>query len=255
MYGMKSSSFARLLLFLVAPLIGCNHLQARNQMDRGVEAYKGAHYEEAIQHLQRATELDPTLPMAKTYLATAMAQHVVHSQGTTDNVNMADQAITIFKEVIEKAPNDVNSMKYIADIYFSIKRLDDAKEWQKKVLTVDPKNSEAACNVGKIDSTEAYGNTLKALQTVGLNDDGEGNAKAPKKVLEVIKEENAPLVEEALQYLKQAIENRPNYTGAMDYLSLIYRRKAEIDYGNVSLVKEDVAQAEKWHNLTVPIEF
>ncbi len=75
-------------------------------------------------------------------------------------------------------------MKQIAGIYFNLKELDQAEEWQKKVLGVDPKDPEAAYTVGVIDWTKAHENKLKALQDAGLNDDGKGNSKAPKKVME-----------------------------------------------------------------------
>ena len=120
------------------------------------------------------------------------------------------------------------------------------RTWQKKVLAVDPKDPEAAYTVGVIDWTLAHENVLKALAPAGINDDGEGNAKAPKKVMDAIKEENAPLVEEALQYLNQAVANRANYDDAMAYLNLVYRRKADVDYGNAAAVKADLAQAEDW---------
>jgi len=80
----------------------------------------------------------------------------------------------------------------------------------------------------------------------GINDDGEGNVKAPKKVLAVIKDENAALVEEGLQYLNQAVANRANYDEAMTYLNLVYRRKADVDYADPSAVKDDVAAAKDW---------
>ena len=134
--------------------------------------------------------------MAKSYLATALAQNVVPGLDTPDNLKTAQQAIDIFQEVLAKDPHDVNSMKQIAGIYFSIKKLDDAKAWQKKVLAVDPKDPEAAYTVGVIDWTQAHENTLKALAPAGINDDGEGNVKAPKKVMEPLKAQNAPLVEE-----------------------------------------------------------
>jgi tetratricopeptide (TPR) repeat protein len=54
------------------------------------------------------------------------------------------------------------------------------------------------------------------------------------------------LVEEALQYLNQAVANRPNYDDAMAYLNLIYRRKADVDWGNEGARKEDLAKAEDW---------
>ena len=231
---------------MVLSMGGCNRLQARDQLNKGVDAYKAARYEEAIGHFQKATELDPSLPMAKSYLATALAQNVVPGLTTPDNLKNAQQAISIFQEVLAKEPNDVNSLKQIAGIYFSIKKFDEAKDYQKKVLAVDPKDPEAAYTVGVIDWTLAHENTLKALAAAGQNDDGEGNAKAPKKVLQQIKEENTPLVNEGLQYLNQALANRANYDEAMSYMNLIYRRKADIDYTDPSAVKADVASAKEW---------
>jgi len=231
---------------MVLSMGGCNRLQARDQLNKGVESYKSARYEEAIGHFQKATELDPSLPMAKSYLATALAQNVVPGLTTPDNLKNAQQAISIFQEVLNKEPNDVNSLKNIASIYFSIKQFDKAKDYQKKVLAADPKDPEAAYTIGVIDWTLAHENTLKLLATANMNDDGEGNAKAPKKVLQQIKDENEPLVTEGLQYLNQALANRGNYDEAMSYLNLIYRRKADVDYQDPNAVKADVAAAKDW---------
>ncbi|MDR3773487.1 MAG: tetratricopeptide repeat protein [Terracidiphilus sp.] len=240
----RTTALAVALAGMVLSMSGCNRLAARDQLNKGVEAYKSARYEEAIGHFQKATQLDPSLPMAKTYLATALAQNVVPGLDTPDNLNTAKQAISIFEEVLAKDPSDVNSLKQIAGIYFSIKKFDDAKIWQKKVLAIDPKDPEAAYTIGAIDWTLAHENTLKALAPAGVNDDGEGNVKAPKKIMEDIKTQNAPLVEEALQYLNQAVANRPNYDEAMVYLNLVYRRKADVDYGNAGAVAADVAAAK-----------
>jgi tetratricopeptide (TPR) repeat protein len=225
---------------------GCNQLLARDQLNKGCDAYKSGHYDEAIEHFQKATELDPTLPMAKTYLATALAQNVAPGVTTPENLKTANQAIDIFQQVLTTNPNDVNSMKQIAGIYFSIKELDQAEEWQKKVLAVDPNDPEAAYTVGVIDWTKAHENKLKALQDAGLNDDGKGNVKAPKKVMEPLSQENTPLVEEGLKYLTIAVNNRPNYDDAMQYLNLIYRNKADVDYGNATAVSDDLAMADQW---------
>jgi tetratricopeptide (TPR) repeat protein len=236
------------LACMVLAMSGCNQLEARDQLNKGVEAYKSAHYEEAIEHFQKATELDPKLPMAKTYLATALAQNVIPGETTPDNLKNANQAIQIFQDVLNTQPNDINSMKQIAGIEFSVKNLDAAEEWQKKVLAADPKDADAAYTIGVIDWTKAHENTLKALQDAGMNDDGKGNVKAPKKVMEPLAQENGPLVDEGLKYLNQALDDRPNYSEAMAYLNLLYRRKADVDYGNNAAVTEDVAQADKWRD-------
>jgi tetratricopeptide (TPR) repeat protein len=242
----RISALAVVLAGMVLSMSGCSRLAARDQLNKGVDAYKSGKYEEAIGHFQKATELDPSLPMAKSYLATALAQNIVPGLDTPENLKTADQAISIFQEVLAKKPDDVNSLKQIAGIYFSIKKLDDAKTWQKKVLAVDAKDPEAAYTVGVIDWTEAHENVLKALVPAGLNDDGEGNVKAPKKVMDTIKDENSALIEEGLQYLNQAVANRANYDDAMAYLNLIYRRKADLDFGNDAARKADLAQAEEW---------
>ncbi|MGD0730369.1 MAG: tetratricopeptide repeat protein [Terracidiphilus sp.] len=244
----RITALAVALAGMVLSMSGCKRLEARDQLNKGVDAYKSQKYEEAIGHFQKATQLDPSLPTAKSYLATALAQNVVPGLDTPDNLKTAQQAIDMFQEVLDKDPSDVNSIKQIAGIYFSIKKLDDAKAWQKKVLAVDPKDPEAAYTVGVIDWTEAHENALKALVPAGFNDDGEGNVKVPKKVMAPLKDENGPLVDEGLQYLNQAVANRANYDDAMAYLNLIYRRKADVDYGNAAAVKADVAAAEDWRS-------
>jgi tetratricopeptide (TPR) repeat protein len=242
----RITALAVLLASMVFSMSGCNRLKARDELNKGVDAYKGAHYEEAIGHFQRATELDPSLPMAKSYLATALAQNVVPGLDTPDNLKTAQQAIAMFRDVLAKDPHDVNSMKQIAGIEFSIKKLDDAKTWQKQVLAEEPKDAEAAYTIGVIDWMVAHQNTLAALTPAGINDDGAGNVKAPKKIMDTLKEKNGSLVEEGLQYLNKAVENRPNYDDAMAYLNLIYRRKADVDFGNPAAVKADIAAAESW---------
>jgi tetratricopeptide (TPR) repeat protein len=242
----RITALAVILAGMVLSMSGCDRLKARDELNKGVDAYKGTHYEEAIEHFQKATELDPNLPMAKSYLATALAQNVVPGLDTPDNLKTAQQAIDMFQGVLNNAPHDVNSMKQIAGIEFSVKRMDEAKAWQKRILNEDPRDPEAAYTVGVIDWMAAHQNTLAVLAPAGINDDGAGNTKAPKKVMDILKVKNGPLVEEGLKYLNDAVQNRPNYDDAMAYLNLIYRRKADVDFGNAAAVKADVAAAEEW---------
>jgi len=234
------------LVAMIASMTGCSRLAARDQLNKGVEAYKAGKYEAAISHFQEASKDDPKLPMAKLYLATALAQNVVPGLTTPDNLKIAQQSIDTYQQVLADDPNDVNSLKGVAGLYFNIKKLSDAKDWQKKVLAIDPKDPEAAYTVGVIDWTQAHENALKLLVPAGINDDGQGNAKMPKKVCADIQTQNAPLVEEGIKYLNMAVQNRPNYDDAMAYLNLTYRRKADVDCGNETARKADVASADDW---------
>jgi tetratricopeptide (TPR) repeat protein len=232
------------LAVMMVSLTGCDRLKARDQLNKGVAAFKAGKYEEAITHFQNAENLDPKLPTAKQYLATALSQNVIPGLTTPENLKTAQQAIDTYQQVIAEDPTNVNSLKGVASLYFNIKKLDEARDWQKKVLALDPKDAEAAYWVGMIDWTEAHENLMKMT---GNNDDGAGNVKLlTKNNCAEIQKENAPLVEEGLKYLNMAIDNRPGYDEAMSYLNLTYRRKADVDCGNEDARKDDVAKATEW---------
>jgi tetratricopeptide (TPR) repeat protein len=236
------------VLSLLAFMTGCNRLQARDQLNKGVAAYKNAKYEEAIGHFQKAVQLDPTLPMAKLYLATAYAQQVVPDLETKENLQSAQMAIDGFKDVLAKDPKDLTALKGIASLYFNTKKYDDARDWQKKVIAVDPNDPEAYYSIGVIDWRLAYRNAVKLLALNGMTDDGNGNAKLPKAACADLKQQNTPLVTEGIESLQKAIELRPAYDDAMSYINLVYRRKADLECGDAAAQKADLDQAVVWRD-------
>jgi tetratricopeptide (TPR) repeat protein len=233
-------------LSLLVLVTGCQRLKARDQLNKGVQAYKSAKYEEAINHFQKAVSYDPSLPMAHLYLATAYAQQVVPDLTTPENLKNANLAMQGFEAVLAKDPKDINSLKNMASLYFNIDKYDEAKQWQMKVLAVDPQDAEAAYTIGSIDWRLAYRNAVEALRAVGMQDDGAGNVKMPKKVCQELVEKNTPLVNEGLEYLHKAVDIRPSYDDAMAYLQLMYRRKADLECGNEEARKADMAQVDQW---------
>ncbi|HEY0796808.1 MAG TPA: tetratricopeptide repeat protein [Acidisarcina sp.] len=235
-----------LTLSLLIPMTGCRPLEARDQLNKGVRAYKNQKFEDAINHFQQAVNLDPSLPMARLYLATAYAQQVVPGADTPDNLKNAQMAIAGFQEVLAKEPKDLSSLKGIAVMYYNTNQYDKAKEWHKKVLEVDPKDAEAAYSIGQIDWAQANRNAVSDLKAAGMQDTSDGNPKAPKAVCQKITQDNSGLIAEGLQYLDQSIQIRPNYDDAMAYINLMYRRKADLECGNDAARKADLAQADDW---------
>jgi tetratricopeptide (TPR) repeat protein len=231
---------------LLVLMTGCQRLKARDQLNKGVQAYKSAKYEEAINHFQQAVNFDPSLPMARLYLATAYAQQVVPDLTTPENMKNANLAMQGFQSVLEKDPKDINSLKNMASLYFNIDKYDEAKQWQMKVLAVDPQDAEAAYTIGSIDWREAYRNAVQALHDVNMQDDGQGNPKMPKQACQALVAKNTPLVNEGIEYLTKAIQIRPTYDDAMSYLQLTYRRKADLECGNDAARKADLALVDQW---------
>ena len=231
---------------LVASATGCKRLEARDQLNKGVQAYKQAKYEEAISHFKKAVSLDPTYPMTRLYLATAYANEVVPQLDSPENEKTAQLAISGFQDVLREHPDDVTSMKQIAALNFDLNKFDQAKEWQMKVLQANPKDAEAAYTIGVIDWTLAYKNAVTDLHGVNMQDDGQGNVKIPKALCKQLQEQNSSLVDEGTKYLQQAVDNRPNYDDAMQYLNLMARRKADLECGNDAARKADLASAQDW---------
>ena len=237
---------AATVALLLTTVTGCNRLKARDQLTKGVQAFKNAQYEQAVNYFQNSIKLDPNYEDAKLYLATAYSYQVVPNLDTPENLGIAQKALDGFNQVLAHDPNDVNALKQIASINFNIKKFEVAKEYQKKVIALDPKDAEAYYTVGVVDWIQAYKNATTILAADGITDAGDGNPKMSKGACQKLQAANTDLVNEGLQYLNKAVEVNPSYDNAMDYLQLTYRRKADIDCGDADARKADMAQVDQW---------
>ncbi|MDE3105386.1 MAG: tetratricopeptide repeat protein [Acidobacteriota bacterium] len=237
---------AALLALLLGSTTGCNRLKARDQLNKGVAAFKNARYEEAVENFQNAIKLDPEYSAAKLYLATAYSYQVVPNLDTPENLAVAQKALNGFQEVLDKDPNDLGALKQIASIDRNIKRLDDAKTYEKKVIAIAPDDAEAYYTVGVVDWMQSYKNAITILAADGLTDDGNGNVKKSKAACQKLQDQNTALVNEGLEYLTKAVDINKNYDDAMQYLNLTQRRKADLECGNDAARKADLAAADDW---------
>jgi len=226
------------MLLVLGSATGCNFLKSRDQLNKGIAAFKNAQYEQATNYFQNAVQLDPKNPNAKLYLATTYASQVVPNLMTPENLANA---------VLANNPNDLTALKQIASIDRNIGKLDQAKADELKVIQLAPNDPEAYYIIGSIDwNTEHYKNTVPILAADGLTDDGEGNKKMTKGACAKIKDANTAIVNDALTNLQKAIDLNPTYDDAMSYLQLSYRSKANIDCPDDAARKADLAQADAW---------
>ncbi len=225
---------------------GCNRLKSRDQINKGVQSFKNARYEEAVDHFQTAIELDPSSESAKLYLATAYSYQVVPNLDTPENLKTAQKALDGFNQVLAKDPNDLTALKQIASINRNIGKMDVAEDYEKKVIALAPKDSEAYYTIGFVDWTKSYKAARIILAADGLTDDGNGNPKKSKGACQKLSAANSGPVTEGLEYLHKAIDINPHYDDAMQYLQLTYRRKADLECGDDNARKADLAQADEW---------
>ena len=234
------------LLVLLLSATGCKVLKSRDQLNKGIQAFKNAQYEAATDHFQQSVDLDPSSAQARLYLATAYSYQVVPNLDTKENLALAQKAISGFQDVLNKDPNDLTALKQIASIYRNTKHFDEAKDYEKKVIAIDPNDAEANYTIGVVDWMLAYKNATVLLAGDGKTDAGDGNPKMSKDVCKKLQTQNTALVTEGLQYLNHAVELNTTYDDAMQYLNLTYRRKADLACGDEATRKADLAKAQEW---------
>ncbi|MDR3764041.1 MAG: tetratricopeptide repeat protein [Acidobacteriota bacterium] len=232
-----------ILAAAVLATTGCTKLQARDQLNKGVQSYKNARYEEAIEHFKNACNLDPTLINARIYLATAYAQQYVPGAETPDNKRYAGQAIDEYKKVLAADPANINSIKGIAYLFLQEKQFDQAKDYYVKATQIDPNDPESYYSVAFIDWTEAYKYRQDERNKLGMK---ATDMLKDKKVCDDVKTHNSAHVEEGINLLSKALQLRPDYDDAMAYLNLMYRERADYECDSLDARNADIKTADGW---------
>ena len=237
--------------------VGCDKLRARDQLNKGVTAYKNAKYEEAIDHFQQSVARDPNLINAKMYLATAFAQQYIPGADTPDNNKMAEQAIEQYKLVLDmksaKRDQRVNAAKGVASLYYNMKKFDEAKKYNHMVSDLDPNDPDPYYSIGVIDWAVCYQPRMEERSKLGMKPDENLNPKSKdqKKVCEELKVKNGPAIQEGIESLNKAIQLRPDYDDAMAYLNLMYREKADVECDDLAARQLDLKTADHWVDQTL----
>jgi tetratricopeptide (TPR) repeat protein len=229
---------------------GCQKLKARDELNKGIAEYKAAKYPAAVEHFKLATDLDPELPTARLYLATAYANQYVPGSQSDDNMKIAEQAISEFQKVLEMEPNNLNSISGIASLYFQMKRWDDAKEFYKKQIALDPQNPEPYYSVGVINWTQTYQPRMVVRTRLNLKQE-DPIRDAKERV--ALAERNQPLIDEGIEMLNKAMQLREDYDDAMAYMNLLYREQADLRDDSAAR-EEDLKTADNWMDRSLEIK-
>ncbi|RSL17281.1 tetratricopeptide repeat protein [Edaphobacter aggregans] len=212
----------------------------------GVAAFKSGRFADAVRHFKAAVAFDPSSNQARLYLGVSYSYQVVPNLNTPDNLATANNAINILKQIPESAPEHLAALKQVATLYRNTSRFNQAKETELQVLKLEPTDVESQYAIGVIDWTQAYKNAVRILATAYLTDDGNGNTKLNISACQELSGQNSSLVQDGIDHLTHAIDIKPDFEDAMQYLNLTYRRQADLACGDDTKRTEAIALADQW---------
>ncbi|HET6179769.1 MAG TPA: tetratricopeptide repeat protein [Candidatus Sulfotelmatobacter sp.] len=256
---MKPTSIPFLLLVLLLISVAAHPQTSAAELDLGIAAYKNAHYEEAIWHFQKATELDESNVRAHMYLATACVSQYIPGVDSQDNLHIAERAIEQYQYVLNSDADHeqkTNSAKGIAYLYMNLKKYEEAKDYYQKASGLDPKDAEPYYSVGVIDWTQCYQPRMEARARLGMRPEQNLNARIPAQLAACrdMQAKNTTFIEEGIDSLNKAIQLRPDYDDAMAYLNLMYRERADLECDDLAARRQDLKNADDWVDKTLAVK-
>jgi tetratricopeptide (TPR) repeat protein len=252
---MKTISLVLGIGLLVLAGTGCDKLRSRDQLNRGVQAYRSAKYADAVEYFKTAVNLDPSNLNGRLYLATAYMTQYIPGAESPENLQLAKQAKEEFLKVLERDPNDKTALASLASLSYQqaqgmpdleqkLKKLDEAKEWYLKLIAADPQNKEGFYSLAVIDWVKWYAAWMKSRADLGMKPEEPGPIK-DKKVKADLKDQYSAVIEDGIKNLQKALDIDPNYDDAMAYMNLLIRERADLD-DSPDQYKKDVETADGW---------
>lgn len=231
---------ATVVLVALASGVGCNKLRARDQLNKGVEAYKNAQFDAAIEHFKNAQQYDPTLTSARLYLAAAYANQYIPGAPSPENLRNAQSAIQVYNQILQDDPNNLSAIDGIGSLLYNMGttpfdegKLKQSLSYHEKHIQLSPNDPEPYYWVGVIDWALAYRANRDIRdeynRTANPKKQIKENDPLPDKLRTQFTDQDGSVVDEGVTNLQKAISLKPDYDDAMAYLNLLYRQKADME--------------------------
>jgi Tfp pilus assembly protein PilF len=252
MFGipMRAAAGVGLLAAVVLSATGCDKLKARDNLNKGVNAFRSGQYAAAADSFRTAIDLDPGLPEARLYLATAYMSQYVPGSESAENRRNANAALDEFQKTLQSDPKNLLATQSIASLYYNMKDFPKAQEWNKKVIEIDPSNKEAYYVLGVIAWTQFVPADREARISQGLKPEDPGPLKDPKgkkdpNIKADLKAKYWQSLTDGIESEKKALGVDAEYENAMAYMNLLIRYRADLD-DTKEQYQADVKEADNW---------
>lgn len=223
---------------LASPQQSDDQAQARVFLDKGVQAYKNAQFDEAIADFKQAEQLDPSLTSAPLYLATAYASQYIPGAASKENIEFARLAVAEYKGVLDKDPANLSAIDGIAGVLynmgttpFDLEKMEESKSYHQRHIEIRPNDPEPYYWIGVIDwaiTNKTEGAIREDLAKLNPNSHGPADP-LPEVARQDFQSKCGETVEEGIAQVKKAISLKSDYDDAMAFLNFLYRQKAKME--------------------------
>jgi TonB family protein len=225
---------------------------ADDAMNKGVQAFRNGAYADAANYFKQAVTLNPKSVTARSYLATAYQMQYIPGAESGENTALAQAAQDEFLKVIELEPKNTAAMLSIATLYFHQRKTDEARDWYKEAIGLNPNEKTAHYTIGVIDWMAAFQPRMKARTEMGMRPEDPGPLK-DANVRAALRSQNLPSIEEGITSLETALAMDPEYDDAMAYLNLLYRERADLQ-DSEDAWRSDTLLADQWVEKTLAMK-
>src|ERR1700746_40892 len=118
---------------------GWQKLKARDELNKGVAAYRDGKYDQAIEFFKDAKDNDPSLTNARLYLAPAYATQYIPGAPSAENIRMGQAAVKEFQAVLSADDKNISAIDGIGSILFNMagtpytrERFEESKKYHMK---------------------------------------------------------------------------------------------------------------------------
>jgi tetratricopeptide (TPR) repeat protein len=284
----SSSASARALAIALLLLPACTQVRGRKRIQEANELYRRGKYAAAVTAFQEAEAFVPELPTLWLNEGYTCRQLIAPGGKDAESRQAGACALRAFRRLAElaprdgragelttqtlfdlgdyaaleaaflarhqQAPNDLEAVHGLQDVYFKWGKWSDALAWSKKAAALRPDDAEVQYGVGtfvwQILSSHGGGAPMAGYSPwpeVSPKGDAAMTTRPPADATaDITGQARVELADQGIAYLAQALARRPRYPEAMTYLALLWRQKSFAFFDDPIAWQGAVDEADLW---------
>ena len=283
----RSSSSVSAVALALCLLPACTQVRGRKRIREANELYHRGKYAEAVTLYKEAEAMVPELPALWLNEGYTCRQLIAPGSHDPESQRAAACALGAFRRLGEvaprdpraveltlqtwfdtqdypsleaaflerhrQAPDDLDAVHGLQDVYFKWGKWPQALEWSKRAAALRADDAQAQYGVGtfvwQILSTHGGGVQMAGYspwpELAGAT--GSMTVAPPATATgDLTAEERVALADQGITYLEKALARRPRYPEAMTYLALLWRQKSFAFFTDPIAWQGAVDEADNW---------